>query len=64
MLKIISSKDTTNLQWLQDPSKINGEKIRREGSRHFRNKIREYLRDKVNKLHMNSKNKNNRHLHK
>jgi hypothetical protein len=32
--------------------------IRRETSRHFRNKKREYLKDKIEELAMNSKNKN------
>jgi hypothetical protein len=36
--------------WLQDPSKINGDNlnnIRCETSRHFRNKEREYLKNKI-----------------
>jgi hypothetical protein len=32
--------------------------IRRDTSRHFRNKKREYLKDKINHLATNSKNKN------
>jgi hypothetical protein len=54
------------LQWLQDPSEINGDnlnKVRREASRYFRNKKREYLKDKINDLATNSKNKNIRHLY-
>jgi hypothetical protein len=38
------------VQWLQDPSKINGDNLnnrRREASRHFRNKKKEYLKDKI-----------------
>jgi hypothetical protein len=49
------------LQWLQDPSEINGDNlnnVRREASRHFRNKKREYLKDKMNDLATNNKNKN------
>jgi hypothetical protein len=41
------------LQWLRDPSEINGDNlnnVRREASRHFRNKMREYLKDKINEL--------------
>jgi hypothetical protein len=41
------------LQWLRDPSEINGDNlnnIRREVSRHFRNKRREQLKDKINDL--------------
>jgi hypothetical protein len=41
------------LQWLQDPSDV-----RQEASRHFRNKKRECLKDRINKLESNSKNKN------
>jgi chemotaxis methyl-accepting protein methylase len=55
------------LQWLQDPSKINGNnliKVRHEASMHFRNKKREYLKDKINELPMNSKIKNIRDLYR
>jgi hypothetical protein len=41
------------LQWLQDPSEINGDtlnNIRRETCRHFRNKKREYLKGKIDEL--------------
>jgi hypothetical protein len=37
--------------------------IRREDSRHFRNKKREYLKNKINELAINSKNKNIRDLY-
>jgi hypothetical protein len=39
------------MQWLQDSRKINGDNlnnIRREASRQFRNKRREYLKDAMN----------------
>jgi hypothetical protein len=55
------------LQWLQDPSKINGDNlnnIRCEASSHFRNKKREYVKDKINELASNSKNKNIRDPHR
>jgi hypothetical protein len=38
---------------LQDPSEINGDNLNnvtREVSRYFRNKKREYLKDKINEL--------------
>jgi hypothetical protein len=38
--------------------------VRREASRHFRNKKREYLKDKINELATNSKNKNTRDLYR
>jgi hypothetical protein len=55
------------LQWLQDPSEIkrdNLKNIRREASRHFRNKKREYQKDKINEVASNSKNKNIRDLYR
>jgi hypothetical protein len=48
------------LKWLQDPSEINGDNlnnVKREDCRYFRNKKREYLKDKINELGTNSKNK-------
>jgi hypothetical protein len=53
------------LQWLQDPSEINGDNlknVRREASRYFRGKKREYLKEKINELATNTKNKNIRDL--
>jgi hypothetical protein len=38
--------------------------VRREASRYFRNKNREYLKDKINELATNSKNKNIRDLYR
>jgi hypothetical protein len=54
------------LQWLQDPSEVNGDvnNVRREASRYFRNKKREYLKDKINDLAMNSKTMNIRDLYR
>jgi hypothetical protein len=46
-------KIVAKLQWLQDPSEINGDNlnnIRREASRYFRNKKRGYLKDKINEM--------------
>jgi hypothetical protein len=64
MLKI---KRSTKLQWLQDPSEINGDNlnnVRCEASRYIRNKKREYLKDIVNELATNRKNKNIRDLYR
>jgi hypothetical protein len=50
---------------LQGPSEINGDNhsnVRRDASRHFRNKKREYLKDKINGLAANSKYKSIREL--
>jgi hypothetical protein len=55
------------LQWLQDPRKVNEDNlsnVRREASRYFRNKKREYLKDEINEMEFNSKNKNIRDLYK
>jgi hypothetical protein len=55
------------LQWLQNPSEINGDNLkiaRREARRYFRNKKREYLKDEINGLATNSKNKNIRDLYR
>jgi hypothetical protein len=51
--------------WLQEPSEINGDNlndVRRETSRYFRNKKREYLKDKISELAMISKKMNIRNL--
>jgi hypothetical protein len=66
-LKLVDQRKQAILQWLQDPSEINGDNlnnIRREASRHFRNKKREYLKDKVNEFASNSRNKNIRDLYR
>jgi hypothetical protein len=55
------------LQWLQEPSEVNEDKlsnVQQEASRHFRNKKREYLKDKIIELETNSKNKNIRDLYR
>jgi hypothetical protein len=65
--KLIDQKKEANLQWLQDPNEINGNNLKiviREVSRYFRNKKREYLKDKINELATNSKIKNIRDLYR
>jgi hypothetical protein len=55
------------LQWLRDPSKINGDNlnnVRREASRYFRNKNMEHLKDKIIELARNRENKNIRDLYR
>jgi hypothetical protein len=55
------------LQWLQDTSEVNRDdlnNVRCEASRHFRNNKREYLKDRINELATNSKNKNIRNLYR
>jgi hypothetical protein len=55
------------MQWLENPCEKNGDNlnnVRREASRHFMNKKREYLKVKINVLATNSKNKNIRDLYR
>jgi hypothetical protein len=59
--KLFDYRKQAKLQWLQDLSQINGDnlnKVRCEANRHFTNKNREYLEDKIYEIAMNSKNKN------
>jgi hypothetical protein len=65
--KLLDQRNQAKLQWLQNPSKINGDNlnnIRHEASGNFRNKKRQYLKDKINALAMYSKNKNIRDLYR
>jgi hypothetical protein len=58
--KLLDERKQTKLQWLQDPSEINGDNLNnvsREASRHFRNKKKEYLKNRINELATDSKNK-------
>jgi hypothetical protein len=65
--KLIDQQKQAKLQWLQNPSQINGENfqnLRCETNRTFRNKKREYLRGKINELETNNENKNIRDLYR
>jgi hypothetical protein len=64
---MVRRRKQAKLQWLQDPSEINRENlnnIRRETSRHFRNKMWKYLKDKIDELATNRKNHNVRDLYR
>jgi hypothetical protein len=55
------------MQWLQNYNQRNVDNlnnVRREASRYFRNKKKEYLKAKINELETNSKNKNIRDLYR
>jgi hypothetical protein len=55
------------LQKLQDQGEINGDNLndgKREARRYFRNRKSEYLKDKINELPWNSKNKNTRDMYR
>jgi hypothetical protein len=67
--KLLDQRKQAKLQWLQDPSEIrvNGDKlnsVRREASRYFKNKKREYPKVTIKGLATNSKNKNIRDLNR
>jgi hypothetical protein len=56
--EMLGQRKQARLQWLQDPSEINGDNLNNlglEASRHFRNKKREYPKDKINYLATNGK---------
>ena len=49
------------MQWVQDPNQSNLDNLnnaRREASRHFRSKMKGYLKAKIDELANNSKTKN------
>ena len=55
------------MQWIQDPSQTsvdNLTNVRREASRHFRDKRKAYLKAKIEELETNSKIKNIRDLYR
>jgi hypothetical protein len=65
--KLADQRKLAKLQWLQDPSEAkedNLSDVRLEASRHFRKKKRGDLKDKINELESNSKNKNIRDLYR
>jgi hypothetical protein len=65
--KSVDQRKQVKLQWLQDPSEANEDNlsdVRREDSRYFRSKKKEYLKDKFNELESNGKNKNIRDLYR
>jgi uncharacterized NAD(P)/FAD-binding protein YdhS len=63
--KLLDQRKQAKLQWLQDPSEINGDNLNVscEASRYFRNKKRDYLKDKISELATKSKNQNIRDLY-
>jgi hypothetical protein len=65
--KLLDQRKQAKLQWLQDSSEINGDNlnnIRCETSRHFRNKKREYLKDKTDELATDIRTRTLRDLYK
>jgi len=55
------------MQWLQDPNQSNVDNlnnVRREASRHFSNKKKEFLKAKIDELETNGKVQNIRDLYR
>jgi Fe-S cluster biosynthesis and repair protein YggX len=68
MFKFVDHRKQAKLHWLQDMcSEVNEDNlsnVRQEARRHFRNKKREYLKDKINEPESNSTNKNSGDLYR
>jgi hypothetical protein len=57
-LQFLDQTKQDKMQWLQDPNQSNVDNlnnVRRETSRYFRNKKKEYLQAKIDDLETNSK---------
>jgi hypothetical protein len=57
-LGILDHRNQAKMQWTQDPSQSNVDNlknVRRDASRHFRNKKKAYLKAKIEELETNSK---------
>ena len=66
-LGILDQRKQAKMQWIQDPSQSNADNlnnVRRDVTRHFRNKKKAYLRAKIEELVTNSKIKNIRDLYR
>ena len=66
-LGFLDQKKRAKMQWVQDPSQSSVDNlkiVRREVSRHFRNKKKAYLRAKIEELETDSKMKNIRDLYR
>jgi hypothetical protein len=66
-LELLNQREQAKLQWLQDPSEVNGDnlnniKVKPAGISGIRK--REYLKDRIDELATNSKNKNVRDLYR
>jgi len=64
-LGFLDQRKQAKMQWIQDPSQSNVDNlnnVRREFSRHFRNKKKKYPRAKIEEIETNSKTKNIRDL--
>jgi hypothetical protein len=67
MFSILDQRKQAKMQWIHDPSQCNVDNlnnVRRDASRHFRNKKKAYLKAKIEKLETNSKINNIRNLYR
>jgi hypothetical protein len=62
-ITLLDKRKQAKLQWLQNPSEINGDNVNNV-RRETRNEKREYLKDKINELATKNKNKNIRDLYR
>jgi len=66
-LGFLDRRKRAKIQWIQDPNQSNVDNlnnVRREVSRHFRNKTKAYLRAKIEELETSSKIQNIRDLYR
>jgi predicted metal-dependent hydrolase len=66
-LGILDQRKQAKMQWIQDSSQSNADNpnsVRRDASRHFRNKKKEYLEAKLEELEYNNEIKNVRDLYR
>ena len=66
-LGFLDQRTWAKMRWIQDPSQSNVDNlnnVRREVSRHFRNKKKTYLRAKIEELEIKSKIKNIRDFYR
>jgi len=57
-LRFLGEQKQAKTQWLQDPNQSNVDNlnnVRHEARRHFSNKMKEYLKAKIDELETNSK---------
>jgi hypothetical protein len=61
MYRVLDQRRQAKTQWIHDSGQTNVDNlnnVRREAGRHFRNKKKTYLKDKIEELETNSKSKN------
>jgi hypothetical protein len=67
VLSFVDQRKQAKMQWIQDPSPStvdNLNNVRCDASRHFRNKMKAYLKAKIQELESNSKINNVRDLYR